>query len=293
MTSVKERAYAKINLFLDVLTKREDGFHEINTVMHTVSLCDEITVSILSKGHRGVRLCLDGNKKLPTDGKNLAYSAAKLFLDRAMIDCEVGIKLVKRIPVAAGLAGGSTDAAAVLRAMNKLFSKPLSDKVLLELASTLGSDVPYCLLGGTALCSGRGEKIRRLNSNIRLHAVVAVANEYVSTPKAYAALDALYSDFDGSVAKNEADRLNLLLSRLSEGAIGKDCLYNVFEAAVLPTCSGASALKCRLEALDAYAVLMSGSGPSVFGLFDDLSAAERAASALKAEGFDAFVACTV
>ena len=181
MTSVKERAYAKINLFLDVLTKREDGFHEINTVMHTVSLCDEITVSIFSKGHRGVRLCLDGNKKLPTDGKNLAYSAAKLFLDRAMIDCEVGIKLVKRIPVAAGLAGGSTDAAAVLRAMNKLFSKPLSDKVLLELASTLGSDVPYCLLGGTALCSGRGEKIERLNSNIRLNAVVAVANDGVAS----------------------------------------------------------------------------------------------------------------
>ena len=132
MNAVKESAYAKINLYLDVTGKRADGFHDISTVMHSVSLSDDITVTVNSVGTRSVKLVLDGNRRLPTDSKNLAVSAAELFLSRSGIDADITVKLRKRIPVSAGLAGGSTDAAAVLRAMNKLFKRPLTDRVLIS-----------------------------------------------------------------------------------------------------------------------------------------------------------------
>ena len=293
MTSVKEKAFAKINLFLDVISKREDGFHEINTVMHAVSLCDDITVTILSKGKRGVRIFVDGNRKLPTDSKNLAFAAAKLFLERAMLDYEVGIKLVKRIPVAAGLAGGSSDAAAVLRAMNKLFSRPFGERMLLEMAAEIGSDVPFCLLGGTALCTGRGEKIKRLTASVRLYTVIAVANEHVSTPFAYGVLDDLYSDFDGSVQCTGSEKLQVLLEDLSFGRVRESGIFNIFEAAVLPSCSGAVMLKEKLMEMGASAAMMSGSGPSVFGIFSDCKSAKNAAELLNAEGLNAYYAESV
>ena len=186
MTVVKEKAYAKINLYLDVVARRDDGFHDIRTVMHSVTLSDDVTV-ILDRRDKGtgLRMLVDGNRRLPRDSRNIAYEAARLFLERAAIDASIIIKLKKRIPVAAGLAGGSSDAAAVLRAMNKLFKRPLSDRALLEIAAGLGSDVPYCLLGGTALCEGRGENMQLVATDRRLYTVLALApGEYVSTPRA-------------------------------------------------------------------------------------------------------------
>ncbi len=287
MRSIKEFANAKINLYLSVTSKRADGFHGIDTVMHTVSLSDEVTLTLAGNGKRAVRLVLDGGKWLPTDGKNIAYAAAMLFMERAGINAEIHIKLVKRIPVAAGLAGGSADAAAVLRGMNRLFNRPLTEKVLLAIAAELGSDVPYCLLGGTALCTGRGEQITRLPDTLMLNAVIAVASEHVSTPAAYAALDALYSDFDGSVPVESGNSLCELLSSVKSGVLDVRGLYNIFEEAVLPTCPGAVGIKSRLSELGARYVMMSGSGPSVFGIFDTADSAQKAANALTAEGITA------
>ncbi|MBR2342972.1 MAG: 4-(cytidine 5'-diphospho)-2-C-methyl-D-erythritol kinase [Clostridia bacterium] len=283
MNAVKEKAPAKINLFLDVVAKRADGFHDIRTVMHSVSLCDEITARV-GRGKGGsVRLTLLGNRRLPTDSKNLAALAAERFLHSAGISDNVEITLNKRIPVAAGLAGGSSDAAAVLRALNRLYKRPFTDRRLLALAAELGSDVPYCLVGGTALCEGRGELITRLPSPKSFFAVIATAHERVSTPAAYAELDELFPSFDGA---NTAE-LEQLLTAIREGT-ELSGFYNIFEAAVLPACPGAAALRSRLIELGASRSLMSGSGPSVYGIFDTEEAADRSAESLTAEGYTAF-----
>ena len=293
MIAVKEKAYAKINLFLDVVSKREDGFHEIKTVMHTVSLCDEVTLFYTPSDKTNIRVSVDGNKFLPQDSRNLAYRAAQLYLDKCALTASVDIKLKKRIPVAAGLAGGSSDAAAVLRAMNRSNRRILTDKALSELSAELGSDVPYCLMGKTALCEGRGEKMTRLPDVYLGYAVIALADEFVSTPKAYAALDGVFSDFDGTVKTGGNEKFPILKSAINEGEIDIKGLFNVFERAVLPDCPKATEIKAELLSLGAKAALMSGSGPSVFGIFDTLSKAELAKEALVKKGFGAFVVHSV
>ena len=293
MIAVKEKAYAKINLFLDVCAKREDGFHEIKTVMHTVSLCDDVTVFYTPSDRTNIRVSVDGNRFLPQDSRNLAYAAAQLYLDRCAINANIDIKLKKRIPVAAGLAGGSSDAAAVLRALNKANKRLLTDKALSELSSELGSDVPYCLMGKTALCEGRGEIMTRLPDVFVGYAVIAIAGEFVSTPKAYGALDAVFSNFDGSVPTGGDEKYPVLKSAIDSGRLDVNGLFNVFEGAVLPECPKATAIKAELLTLGAKAAMMSGSGPSVFGIFDTLAKAENAASILSQKGITATVACSV
>ena len=293
MVSVKEYACAKINLYLDVLSKREDGFHDVKTVMHTVSLSDEVTVSVCRSDRPEVRLTIVGHPKLPTDSRNLAVKAAELFLDSTLISASVHIKLVKRIPVAAGLAGGSTDAAAVLRAMNKAFRRPLTEKRLLAIASELGSDVPYCLLGGTALCCGRGERIERLPDNLKLNTVIAISDEYVSTPFAYVELDRLYADFRSPRADNSEDRYRSVRSAAISGETSEMELFNIFENAILPIYNGADMLKREMFNLGAIHALMSGSGPSVFGIFKDRISAEEARDKLIEQGVRAYYAETV
>ena len=293
MNAVKEKAYAKINLFIDVLSKREDGFHDIATVMHTVSLADDVTVTLTGNGKRGVHIVLEGNRRLPTDSKNLAVAAANLFLERACIDAEITIKLVKRIPISSGLAGGSTDAAATLRAMNKLFRRPFTDRALLSMAAELGSDVPYCLVGGTAFCEGRGERITRLPVNLTLHTVIAVGGEHVSTPRAYSALDGIFSDFTKDVRDEYKQKLASVISSADTGILDPSSLYNIFEDAVLPICEKARAIKAELVKLGAQCALMSGSGPSVFGVFADEESARSAEMKLRENGILAFYAKTV
>lgn len=293
MVSVKEYAYAKINLYLDVLSKRDDGFHEVRTVMHTVSLCDEITVSVRTGTKPCVRLSVVGHGKLPTDARNLAVKAAELFLEATLIPAEINIRLIKKIPVAAGLAGGSSDAAAVLRALNRAFKRPLTEKRLLALAATLGSDVPYCLLGGTALCVGRGELISRLPEKLDLHVVVAVSDEYVSTPVAYAELDTVYSDFKGSRTDASEQLYGEIMGAVSNGSLDGVELYNVFEKAILPICSGAEGIKNSMLTLGATHALMSGSGPSVYGIFSDRALAEKAKESLIKSGIRAYYARSV
>lgn len=293
MVSVKEYAYAKINLYLDVANKREDGFHDIRTVMHTVSLCDDITVTVKPSSLTSVRLSVLGHPKLPTDSRNLAVRAAELFLSATLISADVNIRLVKRIPVAAGLAGGSTDAAAVLRAMNKAFKRPLTEKRLLELAAQLGSDVPYCLVGGTALCYGRGEKIDRLPEKLSLHLALAVEDEYVSTPQAYAELDVMYNDFKDERDSAHDRALTSVLESATTGDATSIELYNIFENAVFKTCFKAESIKEQMITLGANHALMSGSGPSVFGIFADELAARAAVEKLRKTGVRAYYAESV
>ena len=293
MTSVKEFAYAKINLHLDVLDKREDGFHGVRTVMQTVTLADELTVSVKPSKKREISLRLLGGGKLPCDSRNLAYRAAELFLDTTLIESAVDIRLNKRIPVAAGLAGGSADAAATLRALNRLFRKPLTEKKLLALAAELGSDVPFCLIGGTALCLGRGEIVERLPSGLNFNLVVAIADEHVSTPMAYSRLDELYDDFRAPRDSEAQAAFDSLMSSIELGTLVADKLYNIFENVIFKTCFEAESIKNSLLELGATHALMSGSGPSVYGIFNDKASAERAKDTLVSMGVNAYCAETV
>ena len=293
MVSVKEYAYAKVNLYLDVISKRDDGFHAIRTVMHTVSLSDEVTVFVKPSSSSRVTLTVEGHPKLPTDSRNLALRAAELFLSSTLIKAEVHIRLVKNIPVAAGLAGGSSDAAAVLRALNKAFKRPLAEKRLLQLAAELGSDVPYCVLGGTALCLGRGEIIERLPEKLRLNVVVAVADEYVSTPTAYAELDRIYSDFKEPRTDAFSSSLDAILDSVSTGIMSDEKLFNIFENAILPICSKAECIKAKMLELGATHSLMSGSGPSVFGIFPDEASMNAARDYFVNQGIRAYSTLSV
>ena len=288
MQAVKERAYAKINLYLGVIDRREDGFHNVKTVMTSISLFDTVTVSAIASRTSSVSIKISGNDRLPTDARNLAVRAAWLFLERSGISAAVEIRLEKRIPVASGMAGGSTDAAAVLRALNRIFSRPFASRALHEMASELGSDVAYCLFGKTALCEGRGELITRLPASPRLFVAVGVANERVSTPMAYSALDRMYSDF-GEWEGNRDEVISELLAALGRGSLPSR-LYNIFEDAVLPECPRAAAIKKEMYSLFATHAMMSGSGPSIFGVFPNKEAADAAAERLRELGVNAFSA---
>ena len=292
MRAVKENAYAKINLFLDVVGKRPDGFHDVDTVMHSIALFDTLTVTLSPARVSTVSLRVIGNDRLVTDDKNLAVRAARLFLERAAITAAVNIKLEKRIPVSAGLAGGSTDAAATLRAMNRLTDRYFSECALLSLALELGSDVPYCFIGGTARCEGRGEIMTKLTAPA-LNTVIAVTDEYVSTPRAYAALDGIYSNFDGSLPRRGPELSKLILKSLAEGRLEPKSVYNVFEDVTFPVCPKSKTVKARMSELGAICAAMSGSGPSVFGIFESEEGAILARDALNGEGYCAYFAKSV
>ena len=293
MQIVKERAYAKINLFLDVLSRREDGFHDIRSVMHTVSLYDEVTVQRTDAPKRRITITVENAPYVPADSRNLAYRAAELFLDRGEYTDAIDIHLVKSIPTAAGMAGGSSDAAAVLRAMNRMYKRPFSQKLLLQLAAELGSDVPYCLLGHTALCEGRGERMQPLPAPRDVTFVVACGDERISAKAAYEALDGLYRNFDGSVPTGGSEAYGALTAWLLGQAGLPTALFNVFEEAVLPQCPCAERIKACLLSHGAHAALLSGSGPSVFGIFSSKGAAARAVEDLLSRGIRAYAVDTV
>ncbi|MBQ7315436.1 MAG: 4-(cytidine 5'-diphospho)-2-C-methyl-D-erythritol kinase [Clostridia bacterium] len=293
MHTFKELAYAKINLFLDVLSLREDGFHDIRSVMHTVSLCDEVTLTLTPAKGASVSITVEDAPYVPADGRNLAYQAAETFLRRGHFHDRVDIHLVKRIPTAAGMAGGSSDAAAVLRGLNKLYRKPFSSRALLSMAVELGSDVPFCLLGHTALCEGRGERMTPLNAPKGVSFVVACADERISAKAAYAVLDERYASFDGSVATGGDGAFDALCAWLHGNGPMPQRLFNIFEDAVMSLCEGAAAIRRTLMREGASLALLSGSGPSVFGVFTDRSLAEAAAACLRAEGVRAFAVSSV
>lgn len=279
------RANGKINLYLDVLSDGRNGFHAITSIMQSVSLCDRVLVSAAKSNATAVHLECN-LPYIPCDGRNIAYRAAELFLGEVHMTAEVHIRLQKHIPVAGGMAGGSTDGAAVLAALNKLLGSPLTQSALLALSAKLGSDVPFCLLGKTALCEGRGERLTPIENRAKLLLLIVPSSESVSTPWAYGELDAMFGDFAGRKEKNQArlDRLTVALAAGDTNGVAEN-MYNIFEEAILPQRPLALRAKELLLESGAVGAMMSGSGPTVFGVFADTESRKRAEETLKRSGY--------
>lgn len=284
-----ERANAKINLYLDVVARRENGYHDLYTIMQTVSLCDLVSVDYRPSAHTDIYLQASGNDRMPTDCRNLAWRAAELFLQTANRTGSVTIRIEKHIPMAAGLAGGSADAAAVLRALNKLCGTPLTVEELCAIGVKLGADVPFCIVGGCAIAEGIGEKLTAPPGGLPCTLVVACMGDGVSTPWAYGELDRLYSGF---AEKRDIERGEKLAFQLQNGATCKElcaAFYNIFEDVVPKVQPFVDRIKNIMTEHGAIGAMMSGSGPSVFGAFETVEDATDACDALKKMGASAFV----
>ncbi len=284
-----ERAYAKINLFLDVVGRRENGYHDIVSIMQTVSLCDLVTLTWKPAEQTGITLSAKGNHAMPTDRRNLAWRAAERFLEAADLCGEVQITIEKQIPMAAGLAGGSADAAAVLRALNDLCCSPLSLEKLCDVGARLGADIPFCIMGGAALVTGIGDMLERIAPLPPCNLVVACMGEGVSTPWAYGRLDEMHDSFAHTTA--DSSRAVALQARLqNEGSVAS-CVdfYNIFEEVVSETHPAVDRIKAEMLKFGVVRAMMSGSGPSVFGVFEEEASAERACASLRALGAAAYV----
>lgn len=273
-------ARAKINITLDVLGKRPDGYHELVMIMQTVALCDRIR---LQSGAGDDIIRISSNLPyLPTDGRNAAYKAAELFFMKTGIKNDgVFIGVHKKIPVAAGLAGGSSDAAAVLKGLNRLYRAGLPQERLMEIGKEIGSDVPYCIAGGTALATGRGEIVQPLPPMPGFHVVVVKPPFSLSTAKVF------QSVVCEKITEHPDTESVVRAIREKDTAGVARRMYNVLEGFVP---SGTiAALKEQLLAGGAEGALMSGSGPSVFGLFSERRLAEAAYKKLRRRYRDTFL----
>lgn len=274
-----EKANAKINLFLDVTGKLPSGFHEISSIMHAVTLHDTVSLEIFPHSSENrISMFIKGKYYLPCNEKNLAYRAAEAFMNAIGEKFSLKIGINKHIPVSAGLAGGSSDAAAVLKGLNRMKGSPLSLERLCKVGEMLGSDVPFCIMGKTQHCTGMGEILSKIPFDKKLNFVIAIGNEHISTPLAYARLDEMYSNFktERNEGKERFEALKLGIEQRNEKMIAEN-MYNVFEDAILPLCPEASAIKERMLEYGAIGAMMSGSGPSVFGIFDSYERAKEAA----------------
>ena len=274
-------AYAKLNLTLDILRRREDGYHDLQMVMQTISLTDTLTITPA----QGEGKMTSNLSFLPTDGTNLAQKAAAAFRRATGLGEEVDISIDKHIPVCAGMAGGSADAAAVLRAMNQLTAAGLSPLALAQIGQSVGSDVPYCVLGGTALAEGRGERLTPLPALPPCHIVVCKPSFPVSTPQLFSRVDVRKilrrPDTQGMLEALEQGDLSGIARRM----------YNVFEDVLEPwKRAEVHAIQNALLDAGALGAIMTGSGPTVFGLFEALPQAQQAAHRLGEQYQDVFLA---
>lgn len=269
------KAYAKINLGLDVVRRREDGYHEVRMIMQTVKLFDKLTFRLLNEDVIRLKTNLGF---LPVDENNLVYKAVKLLKDTYHVDKGLEIDLFKCIPVAAGMAGGSTDCAAALVGASRLFGLHLSKQKLMELGVKLGADVPYCVLRGTALSEGIGEVLTPLNPIPNCHILIAKPSVSVSTKFVYEHLDANglteHPDIDGMVAAIKEGDLKGITDRME----------NVLETVTIPEYPVIAEIKECMKKEGALNALMSGSGPTVFGIFEKEEDAERAKEQIKEQG---------
>lgn len=265
------KAPAKINLSLDVLNKRPDGYHEVEMIMTTIDLADRIELSL--EENNIIRI-ISLNRFVPDDQRNLAYQAAKLLKDKFHVQKGVSIKIEKNIPVAAGLAGGSSDAAAVLRGLNKLWGLGLSLDQLAEIGAEIGSDVSFCVYGGTALATGRGEIIKELPAPPICWVVLAKPFIGVSTADIYKRLD---------VATINHPNTKLMIDSIYRGDYEQMCknVGNVLEDVTLNLYEEVAQIKEQMSKFGADAVLMSGSGPTVFGLMHHDSRMHRVYNGLR------------
>ncbi len=286
MTELTLEAPAKINLWLDIAAKRPDGYHNIESIMQTVSLFDELTLERLDPSRRLRKISVSCSvDSLACDETNLCYRAAQQFFLAVGISAyNVSIHIEKRIPIAAGLAGGSTDAAATLIGLNRLYDAGLDTESLCKLGSRLGADVPFCIRRGISVTRGIGDEFSDCPRLPDCHILIACDGEGISTPWAYKRLDELY-DFAARGAN--ADSFTRLMSRgLESIAVG---MSNIFESAVLPIHPRAAFIKRTMLELGALNALMSGSGPSVFGIFDRPEAANAAFEVLSEQGIKAYL----
>lgn len=275
MDTIRLKARAKINLGLDVVRRREDGYHEVKMVMQMLRLYDQIDIEKTQESGILVRSNLSF---LPTDERNIAYKAAKVMIDQFGLEQGVIIRIEKHIPVAAGMAGGSTDCAAVLYGMNKLFGLRLNQKKLRELGVKLGADVPYCLMRQTALSEGIGEILTPISPLQDCPILIAKPSVSVSTRHVYEHLKldehTMHPDIDG------------IVTALADGDLYgvTDRMANVLETVTVPEHPVIDEIKKQMMASGAVNALMSGSGPTVFGIFDDEEKAKKACEDMKASG---------
>ncbi|MBQ7000081.1 MAG: 4-(cytidine 5'-diphospho)-2-C-methyl-D-erythritol kinase [Oscillospiraceae bacterium] len=273
MTTLYEGAFAKINLTLDVLGKRDDGYHDLQSVMQTISIRDDVEIDI-GTGKPWKLLCsVEG---IPTDERNLAWKAAKVYCEAMGKDPNgIEIRITKRIPSEAGMGGGSADAAAVLRALNRYYGDPLSIFALAELGAQVGSDVPFCTLCGTAMVEGRGERLRKLPDMPDCVFVVCKPEFSVSTPELYRKLDTV------SIAKHPDNRA--MESALLAGDLGKvaENIWNVFDPVVTAEHLEMNYIKSIFNSYGAVAFQMTGSGSAVYAIMPSFEYAAVVCNMLK------------
>lgn len=274
MDKIKLKALGKINLGLDVLGRRPNGYHDVRMVMQTVYLYDQILLEKTDKEGISLKTNLF---YLPVNENNLAYRAAKMLIDEFAIKEGVHISLEKHIPVAAGMAGGSSNAAAVLYGMNRLFQLGLTDQELMERGVKLGADVPYCIMRGTVLAEGIGEELTPLPAMPKCHVLLAKPPISVSTQKVYEKLDAQevtkHPDIDGILLGLQTGDLKKITSSMG----------NVLENVTITEYPQIERIKDVMKEEGALNAMMSGSGPTIFGIYDDKILARRAAARIREE----------
>ncbi len=269
MDYLKLKARAKINITLDVLGKREDGYHDLSMIMQTINLCDNI---FIKKTDNNIIELKSNLSWLPCDGRNLIYKAADLLKTRYNIKNGIFIELTKNIPVAAGLAGGSTDCAATLVGIRNLFRLPISNDELMIIGKELGADVPYCIMRGTALAEGIGEKLTQLSPFPNCYVLICKPPINVSTPAVFGSLDL------SKINKHpDNDKVAKLIKNKDLKGIC-DNMCNVLENVTVANYPIIEDIKKYMLEKDAVGSMMSGSGPTVFGFYEDY---EKALNALK------------
>ena len=284
MGQISLNAYAKINLSIDIVRKREDGYHDVKMIMQTVDLCDKITLT--DKDDGGVKIICD-KPYIPTGSTNTAYKAADLFLKEYGVKKGVCIKIEKNIPTASGLAGGSADAAAVLRGMGELFSVDTDEGELMEIGKKIGADVPFCIKGGTMLAEGIGDLLTKINPFSGVDIVLVKPRISVSTAWVYQNLN-LHRAI-------KRPNTRLLVEAISNGdrvCVAQN-MKNVLESVTIGKYRVINEIKSTLMEFGAQGSMMSGSGPCVFGIFENGQKAEYAFQKIKGGYWDCFLARTL
>lgn len=285
MTTLYESAFAKINLTLDILCKREDGFHDLETIMQSLSLCDDVEIDVAT-GAAWTLVCDQEN--VPCDSRNLAWKAAELFEQASGRDLGgIAIRIKKRIPSQAGMGGGSSDAAAVLRALNRYCGEPFSLMELADLGAGIGSDVPFCVVGGTCMCEGRGERLRKLPDMPQCVILVCKPDFGVSTP-------ALYRKIDETVIEKRPDNaaMEQALKEQNLECVAKE-VSNVFDPVVAQEHPEMDDIRGVMQRCGALGQQMTGSGSAFFGVMPDEASAEKAMELLRERYSCVFICKTV
>lgn len=280
---MKVKAYGKVNISLDVVGKREDGYHLLRMIMQTVDIYDELFFERCEDG-----IHISCNKVfVPTDKRNLVYKAIELFKDTYGIDGGVKVHIVKNIPVEAGMAGGSTDAAAALRAMRDLYKPEVCDEELMKLGVKIGADVPYCILGGTALCEGIGEVITPLKLFKDKILVVVKPKFGVSTVGTYKAFD-----INSIKAHPNTEKLIEAMEKENVSYVAEN-MMNLLELVTIKNHSEIQTIKDFMKNNGSMGSMMSGSGPTVFGFFEDMLTAQNCYEKLKESYKEVFITRTI